>query len=207
LKLLLDIAESFDLPPDTVFLPQALVAVNAFLEARGRTLQAVIVDGRPIPPERLAAELRDKQVHEVSTLEVRSATAASLVIETIDEVAEVLPELPVACQQLSAVIAGEAPEEGFKPFNDLLEIWETLEVRQRQAGDLLGVGLGEIEVGGESVQRHRAAVRALLARARNALENSDFIGLSQLLAYELSDHAEREQDIMAALRLRAVACE
>lgn len=205
MELRLDIPEPFTLSPNARTLPEVLVEVNDFLEGRGRTLQGVMVDGQDIPPEQLGVVLRNKTVSDVKILAIRSASVRDLVLESIAEVVEVLPELPVACQQLSSVLAGESPEEGFKPFNDLLEIWAVLEERQRQAGDMLGFGLGEIEVEGETVQKHRAAVRDLIEKARTALEKSEFIPLSQLLAYEMSERAEREQPIMDALRQRAEA--
>lgn len=205
MELRLDISESFTPSTNARTLPEVLVEISDFLEGRGRTLQGVMLDGQDIPPEQLTVVLRNKMVDDVKTLAIRSASIRELVLESIAEVVEVLPELPVACQQLSSVIAGDAPEEGFKPFNDLLDIWEVLEERQRQAGDMLGFGLGEIEVDGETVQKHRATVRDLIAQARAALEESKFIPLSQLLAYELSERAEREQPIMDALRQRAEA--
>ena len=100
--------------PSDVF--SVLVAVNEFLHKQGRGIVSVRADEADIPPARLIDSLQDTPTNEVMRLEVTSEKVSTLVEAYLKEMDEVLPELPKASHELAEVFQGEAPEEGYEPF-------------------------------------------------------------------------------------------
>lgn len=178
----------------------ALIEINDYLEANSRALQRIISDGRDIPAEDVPRMLGSKPVADIQALEIISADLRELVKESIDELAEIVPELPVACQELAQVLSGEAPEQGFSGFNQLMTIWGALKERQVQIAVSLELELSVQEIEGTVLAKHEEELWALLETAKAAMENSDFAKLADLLAYDLSSLAEREASIIELLR-------
>ncbi len=203
MEITLDGKKQFLLQSDPGTLGAALIEINDYLEANGRALQSVVTDGRDVPAEEITPAFGQTPVSDVKRLEIVSADIRTLAKESIDELAEVVPELPVACQELAQVLAGDAPEQAFAGFNQLLEIWSVLKERQTQVANSLGVELAVLELEGVSLFKHEEELRGVLNTARQAMESSDFAKLADLLAYDISPLAERETGIVQLLQSKA----
>ncbi len=203
MEIKLDGKKHFLLQSDPGTVGAALIEINEYLEANGRALQSISVDGRDAPAEEITPAFGQVPVSDVTLLEIVSADVRALVIESIAELAEVVPELPVACQELAEVLAGDTPEQAFGGFNQLLHIWGVLKERQSQIADSLGIEMAVLELEGASLSKHEEELRGTLNTARAAMESSDFAKLADLLAYDLSPLAERETGIVQLLKSQA----
>ena len=200
MEITLDGKRQFLLHSDPGTIGAALIEINEYLQANGRALQNIIADGRDVPAEEITPAFGQTPVSDIRRLEIVSADIRSLVKESIAELAEVVPELPVACQELARVLAGDAPEEAFAGFNQLLDIWSVLKERQTQVAISLGIELAVLELEGASLFKHEEELWGVLKTARQAMESSDFAKLADLLAYDLSPLAERESSIVQLLQ-------
>lgn len=178
----------------------ALLEINDYLLANGRALQSIVADGRNVPPEEIAGAFSHTPISEINTLEIGTADFLELVAESVAELAEVVPELHVACQELAGILSGEAPHEGMPGIGQLLEIWTALKERKAEIVKSLGLDAGVLDVAGVSLLKHEQDLDGLLDTTRAAVEASDFVKLAELLAYDLSTFAEREADIIARLQ-------
>ena len=203
MEITLDGKKQFLLQSDPGTVGAALIEINGYLQSNDRALQSIIADGRDVPAEEITPAFGRTPVSDVQLLEVISADIHDLVRESIAELAEVVPELPVACQELAQVLAGDAPEQGFTGFNQLLEIWSVLKERQTQIADSLGIELAALELEGVTLSNHEKELLDKLNTARQAMETSDFAKLADLLAYDLSALAERESSIVELLSAKA----
>ena len=199
MEITLDGKKQFLLQSDPGTIGAALIEINEYLQANGRALQNIIADGRDVPAEEITSAFGQMPVSDVQRLEIVSADLRALVKESIAELAEVVPELPVACQELAQVLAGDAPEQAFAGFNQLLEIWTVLKERQTQVANSLGIELTVLELEGSSLSKHEEELSGVLDTARQAMESSDFAKLADLLPYDLSPLAERESSIVQLL--------
>ncbi len=181
-------------------LAELLLAVTEFLQTRGRVLLGIVLDGESIPPESLTPGLGQYLVSNIERLEITSASAQDLVLETLDEVSEVIAELPTVCHEIAQTLASESPESCFGYFNQLLDLWEVLHDRQAQVINQLGVDAGSLQAGEVSVAEHRGQVVAQWAAARKMMESSSFAQLSDLFSHEIVGLAAREADVIEALR-------
>jgi len=180
-----------------------VAAVSEFLQKKGRAILVLKADGQNIAPGTLLDSFKDKPLADVGTLEVESANVAELVEGSLKDLSDTLPELPKACHELAAVFQGNAPEEGFEPFQRLAEIWANVKSREILVANALNLKLDELLVDGENVAALHEALNLYLTEAAVALESRDLVLLGDLLEYELAPRAEVETQIVSLLRERS----
>ena len=187
--------------PEDVF--AVVASISDHLHEQGRVILSVKVDGQSIMPADMVQKLEGAATDEVRVIEVESAAIADLVNTCLKELAEVLPELPKACQAMSEVFQGEAPEAGFEPFQQLADIWHNVKSRELQVINALGLDEDVLAVDGAPLAQTQEELNGYLAEAAEALEAGDFVSLGDLLAYELAPRAEKEEQIVAMLQQHA----
>lgn len=190
----------FTREPEDAF--AAVVELGEYLRQKGRAILSVRADNQEVPSEDLLRRLRGTAVAEIGTLEVTSGEIEALILNCLKELHEVLPELPNACRQLSAVFQSENPDEGFESFEKLAEIWQTIKARQIQLSSAMDIELETLEIDGISIGQHSEELNAYLEEAAKALEGPDYVLLGDLLEYELAPRAELESRIVGLLEER-----
>jgi len=203
MDVIIDGQRGFEFNDDPSDVLTAVAEITEALRQKGRAVLGVKVDGRTIAPDSIVPTLKDQSLQEAGCLEVSSEDTLTLVNDALNEIQEVLPDLPEACHRLAEVFQGEAPEEGYAPFYQLAEIWRTLKLREGQVADALDLDLDTLEITGEVVGRLHETLNRHLDEAAEALKRNDCVLLGDLLEYELAPKAEKEADIVAALRSQA----
>lgn len=174
------------------------------LAKEGKAVVGLSVDGKAVTPEDLQDKLGAQSAADVN-LEITTRPLRELVLESLDELAQSLPELPDACRKLAQVFQSETPEEGYEPFNELASVWEVIKGRQKTVANVLDIDFDEMELHGLKVSDHLRELNGFLVESAQALRDGDTILLGDLLEYELAPRAELEAELVAALRQRAEA--
>ncbi len=183
----------------------ALAAVDQHLQDQGRAMLEVKVNGEIIGPEDVVGRLEGTALEDLQTLEVRSSDLGGLVAQSIKDLEDALPELPVACRKLAEVFHGDIPEEGFEPFNELANIWSHVKAQQARIATVLQLDMTEVAVGGKPASQFHEELNQYLEEAAAAVEAGDCVLLGDLLEYELAPRAEQEAELVNLLKDRAAA--
>ncbi|MDX9972139.1 MAG: hypothetical protein RBU21_04010 [FCB group bacterium] len=173
-------------------------AIDRKLSKQGRVINSLRIDGTDVLAE--DCNLAAIALTETAVVEVATEDARALTDRILGELDEALAELPSACHALAAVFQGNAPTEGFEPFQQLAEIWSVIKTRQLDAANIMNCSMGEITVAGQSLQQMHEELNRYLEEAVQALEANDCVLLGDLLEYELAPRAQQEAEIVAALR-------
>jgi hypothetical protein len=181
----------------------AVAAVSDYVRTRGRAVMSLRLDGTHVTPAALADALRNKTAADVDCLEVTTEDIKSLVDNALNELEQVLPDLPDVCRRLAEVFQSEDPDAGYDPFHQLAAIWKTVKERQIQVASALDVDLNSAAVDGKPIAQHHAELNALLSEAAEGIQNGDCVTLGDLLEHELPPRAEMEARIVGMLRSRA----
>ena len=187
----------FTREPEDVF--AAVVELGEYLRQKGRAILSVRADNEEVPAEDLLRRLHGKAIADVGALEVTSEEIETLILTCLKELHDVLPELPNACRQLSAVFQSENPDDGFESFEKLAEIWQTIKARQIQLSSAMEIELETLEIDGVSIGQHSEELNEYLEEAAKAIEGQDYVLLGDLLEYELAPRAELESRIVGLL--------
>jgi len=199
MDVIIDGARDFKLTGEPEDLMAVVAVVTEHLEAQGRSVVAVEVDGVSLHPETVEAKLAGRGLSGASEMRFESEDTVVLVRESLADLREALPDLPEACRQLAAIFQGEAPEEGYEPFQELAGIWLYVKRLEHLACTSMHLDSEVLEVAGRKVADHSRELNGFLEEAVQALRDGDTVLLGDLLEYELAPRAELEADIVAVL--------
>jgi len=180
-------------------------AATDFLRGQGRMVTVLKVDGVSVAPDDVRARLEGVSPTQVQKIEVISEDTRTLVVESLRELEGAIAELPQLCRQLAEVFQGDAPSDGYEPFQKLAGIWGHVKTRQQLAASALELDLAAAEVKGMQVAALADELNGFLGEAAEALKRNDAVLLGDLLEYELAPRAELEAVIVAWLQERAAA--
>ena len=200
MQLIVDGQKDYSLSSRPSTLSEVLLVLSDEFKTHGRILLGIVLDGEALAPEQLTSQLGLQSVVDINSLEVTSASLSELIHETLEEVAEVVVELPVVCREISEALIGDDPASCFGYFNQLLEVWEVLKERQAQVIVNLEFPSESILMGTDSIDDHNAQLDASIAKAKNLMESSSFQELSQLMTQDLMKKAECEAEWIDVLR-------
>lgn len=186
---------------ETVF--DLVVAIGRSLQEQGRSIMAVQVDGQAISAENLMNTMKDKPLEQVQRIAVTSEDTRALVQESLSEIENSLPELPLVCQELARLFQSETPDAGFEPFERLAAIWGAIKERELMVANSLELPLEDLRIGDQTVREFHDDLNGYLREAAEALKSGDSVLLGDLLEYELAPRAEKESTIVALLKKEA----
>ena len=201
----LDGQNNFKLEGEPKDLMAVFTAISAYLRERGRMAVEVKFNGTNISPGDLRTRLEEAPLADDAKLEVQSEEIEKMVNACLGKLDEALSELPEACRKLAEVFQGDAPTEGFEPFQHIAEIWLHIKSQERMVANALDLDLDASSIGGRSVSEMSEELNTFLEEAAEALKKNDAIALGDLLEYELAPRAEQESVIVAWLQERAAA--
>lgn len=200
MQIIVDGQSDYALSGNPTTLADVLLELTTQFETRNRILFGIVLDDEEIPPEVLTPSLGLRQVSDITSLVITSASLDELVIESLDEISEVIAELPAACHEIAQALSSDNPASCFGYFNQFLELWETLKERQLQILSHLNLQAESIQVKTVSLEEHNVQLNTNILKARTLMESSSFDELSACISSDLTPMAERESVIITTLR-------
>ena len=200
MEIIVDGKRDFSVQAESPTIVDILGEIDAYLRGQGRAMQTVTANGENVPPEKLGEVFAGKSTDEIQSLEIGSEVLSARVEESLDELEEVLPELPKVCHQLAEVFQSESPDEGYAIFEQLAEIWAAVKVRQQQIIKVLELEISTLSIDDKPFEELQEELNKSLQDAAKALESKDLVSLADLLEYELAPRAEDEKRIVDLLK-------
>jgi hypothetical protein len=188
----------FEVEPKDVF--EAIGVISEQLHSNGRSLMSIELDGEGIFPDKLDEKTKEKPLSVVNQLIVSSEETNKLVKDCLTELESVLPNLPIACQELAQLFQSQTPESGYEPLQQLITIWSVVKEREIMIANALDISAEDLDVGGQSMEAIHGKLNKFLQEACDALKASDSVLLGDLFEYELAPLAELDADIVACLK-------
>lgn len=171
-------------------LASALDAVRS--SSRGRLVIEAQADGAPIPDAHLASPPESAPYAE--ELRFISADAVALVRESLLEAADLLPPAREQHQRLADLIASGEPESAIQQLGTLLAVWQQVMDTLQAVRSCEAVTLPAQEIDATAT-----GLNDRLIELRTCIERQDWSGLSDLLAYDLTEEAQRWEQLLATL--------
>lgn len=172
-------------------LASALEAGRSAATALGRVIIEVTADGQPVPDARLTHPPEDDPF--AQTIEMRTASPVDLVRTTLHESADALEEAKRQQVIASDLILEAKTGEAMAKLGEALRLWSAI---QRAVTDscALFMSPGLAEQPGADLTVDEALVAELavnLNQVHTALAKRDWSELSDLLAFELEEQAQK----------------
>lgn len=186
---------------DNIF--DLVVAIGQKLHDQGRSIMSVQLDDKAVNAEALVETMKDRPLDTVQRLVITSESTQDLVNESLSEIEQSLPELPLACHELARLFQSETPDAGYEPFERLATIWGVIKERELMIANALEMPLEDLTVADQSVKEFHDDLNGYLLEATQALKSRDSVLLGDLLEYELAPRADKESIIVDLLKKEA----
>lgn len=185
-------------PPST--LQDVLVQVLDYLAEHHQAMIKLKVNGQEVYPGKPLEAIQQMDAKNIYSLEITATPTHQLVKECLEDLERYTPELGDLCVEIAKVFQGERPEEGLIPFQKLTQIWSEIKAREAMIINALGRYMKEDDPILQSIHEHIDELNTVLREAYEFLEKGDFIGIGDILEYELAPQAHQEPQIVAKLK-------
>lgn len=172
--------------------------IRLTLQPQGRMLVGLSCDGRPVPPAELD-EAMDRSVMCYERLDFQSAVPAVLAREVLGKAKELLAESSPLFEQAGQMLAAGQTPRAMELMGNCFSVWNQVQLSVGKAAELLGVDLSQLKVGDSNADVLLEEFADQLRQVKDALENRDYVLLSDILQYELLQAAPRWQEMLSRL--------
>lgn len=181
-------------------LSTVLAELDSAMEEKGRVIQSLEIDGKSVALEQIDEDLLGRSPDDIRELRVETEDMRALVVRALDDLAEVISELPAACHSLASLLNSDDKEQALAKFPELSGIWIELMERQRQVLSVLGNPPKKFPPDKSLlVARHQIVSSKLLDASRLGVDRN-FPALADVLTHELAVLAEDEALVVATLK-------
>jgi len=172
--------------------------VNSALAQQGRMLVAVFCDGRLIEPQELQSVL-DSPASRFERLDFQSALPAVLAREVLMRASELLDEVSPLLQQAGELLSQGQNARAMELLANCFGVWHQVQDSVAKSSRLLGLDLSKFLIADRPADEMLEEFADRLREVKEALENRDYVMLSDVVQYELPEAAPRWKELLERL--------
>jgi len=172
--------------------------VLSHLQRMNRLVVQVLIDGQEPPPGEMAAMRRTAlDGHSVF---IETADPRALAMQVLDEVAAQIEQAGPLKDQAAELLQKNQLAKAMEKLGGCLRSWQTAQESIEKTAELLRLDPGVICVEGRALQDMLTEFAAKLRAIKGALEQRDFVLLSDVLLYETADTQRQWLAAVGAMR-------
>lgn len=134
------------------------------------------------------------------TVYVETADPREMALAVMDEVSSHLAEADVYRSDAVEALSGGHHSRAMQKLNACFGIWHHAHESVAKTAQLLRIDLTQTYAGGQTIAEMLVSFADQLRHIKSALENRDFVSLSDTLAYEMTETTPRWTAAIEALR-------
>ena len=185
------------LPADELGL-KTVGQVLAHIQRDNRLVVHVLIDGQEPDLDHLGA-LKQSPLRG-HTLYIETAEPRQMALDVLDEVEFQLDEADhLRAEAVELLLSNQTPK-ALEKLQRCFTTWQHAEESVLKTAQLLRVDLDRVNVGERSFRVVLGEFTEQLKAIRNALENRDFVALSDVLSYECGEISEQWIEAIGAMR-------
>lgn len=180
---------------------QTLGQVLAHVQKDQRLITQLLIDGQPpeldeLPRLRLAP-LNGKTIY------IETTPPGQMAIEVLDEVEQQLDQADEDCRRITGLLAAGQSAAALQRLGGCFRAWQNAQESIVKVAQLLRIDLQAMHLEGRSVMTILHDFAEQLRLIKSALENRDFVSLSDTLNYETSQTVANWRAVICMMRNRA----
>ncbi len=176
-------------------LRQVAQEIRQDLTPRKRMLVAIYADGQLVPSGELENVL-DAPAGKFERVDFQSAVPQTLAREVLLQARELVAEATPICQQAGEMLSAGQTARAMELLGNCFGVWNQVQESMSRSVELLGLDLSAMQVDGRRADEQLMEFVNQLRQVKDALENRDYVQLSDILQYELQDVAVRWQSLL-----------
>jgi hypothetical protein len=165
-----------------------------------RILVAIFLNGQksPVPPAEIEPTL-DSPVNRYERVDFQSAVPQTLAREVLKQSRALVAEATPICRQAGEMLSGGQTARAMEMLGNCFMVWNQVQESMTKSVQLLGLDLSKLDVDGQPADELLQKFADELRVVKEALENRDYVQLSDILQYELQEVAPRWQALLDRL--------
>lgn len=172
--------------------------VLSHLQRDNRLVVQLLIDGEEPAPAELG---RVRQtILDGHTLYIETADPRGLALEVLDEVARQIEESEPLKAEAAELLQKNLANRAMEKLSGCLRVWQDAGQSIEKTAELLRIDLRTLQVDEQPLERLLSRVSDQLRQIKSALEQRDFVSLSDLLLYEMADSSQQWLSAVAAMR-------
>lgn len=172
--------------------------VLGHLQKDNRIVVQVLIDGQEPHPGALGAMRQTELLGH--TVFIETADARALAIEVLDGVYQELPEAQRLKEDTAELLQRGMASKALEQLGGCIRIWQHAQEAVVKVGELLRIDLERVAVDGRPLSAFLAEFAGQLRAVKAALEQRDFVSLSDALLYEMDGATTSWQGAMDEMR-------
>jgi hypothetical protein len=177
---------------------QTIGQVISHLQRDNRLVVQVLIDGQEPEPNQFPS------LRQTSTLDhtifIETADPRQLALQVLHDIDEQLPEAERLKNHSAELLQKNQPGRALEHLGGCLRIWQHAQESVLKVSELLRINLATVKSDGKLLERFVAEFAAQLKQIKSALEQRDFVLLSDVLLYETTQTTPSWSAAVAELR-------
>jgi len=172
--------------------------VLSHLQRENRLVVHVLIDGKE--PDLAGLPAIRASMLKNHTVYIETADPRKMANEVLDEVSQQLEEADRLRADAVALLQCNSHTQAMQKLSGCFTTWSHAEESIRKVAQLLRIDLSRIMIDGKPFTDVLASFVDQFRNIRSALEDRDFVALSDTLAYEATQTTRQWKDAVAAMR-------
>jgi hypothetical protein len=177
--------------------------VTASIEAGGRTVTSIEVDGQPLTEE-LAERVRSQPAEKVRALSITTADLAAVSADLLGEIDASLRRLENAGANLARRFQAGAVDEALKDLPAFIEAWNVIVQGLAHVARLSGARLETMTIGDRTAADAIAGMVTVVKAWVDAFRHKDYVTVGDGLEYDLPEQIKAMRAVSEVLAAAAV---
>jgi hypothetical protein len=178
--------------------------VLAHLQRKKRLVVHVLIDGRE-PDLRRLGDVRQSSLEKHHVF-IETADPREMAMDVLKEVEAQIAEADRIKGEAAKLLQTNQNVRAMEKLSGCLTTWHHAQESLMKTARLMKIDLDKISAAGHPMKEHILQFAEQLKQIRSALENSDFVTLSDILIYETQETGARWREMLESLR-RAIGAD
>lgn len=153
---------------------------------------------QPVPPGQIEQTL-DSAVSQFERIDFQSAEPRTLAREVLTQSRMLIAETTPICREAGELLAGGQTARAMEMLGNCFVVWSQVQDSMIKSVQLLGLDLTKVTVKDQPADIVIEEFADELRQIKEALENRDYVQLSDILQYELQEVSPRWQALLDQL--------
>jgi hypothetical protein len=172
--------------------------VFSHLQKDNRLVVQVLIDGEEPAPGELG---RARQtILDGHTVFIETADPRALALEVLAEVTAQIEQSETFKAEAADLLQKNQSNRAMEKLSTCLRVWQNAGQSIEKTGELLRIDLSAVSVNDQPLAQLMGQVSEQLRQIKTALEQRDFVSLSDVLLYEMTDTSSQWLAAIAAMR-------
>jgi hypothetical protein len=173
--------------------------VLSHLQGRQRLVVHMLIDGQEPDLDRMSV-VRQRKLDAHTTLFIETTHPSEMALDVLADVEAHLDDADRLRTETADLLMQNQTAKAMEKLSGAFRVWFHAQESVQKVAQLLRIDLNQLKIDGRPMSQHINDFGQMLKQIRTALENRDFVLLSDVLTYETTETTAQWRQMIDVLR-------